>query len=170
MVKNSPNIGTGTITTKNDPRILPFGVFLRRTKINELPQLLNVFLGDMSLIGPRPLTTQNFRFYSEKQQIIIGKVKPGLSGLGSILFRNEEQFVYLENNPVDFYANTIAPYKGSIEEWYVKNKRIWMYFALIFLTIWVVLSPSSKVLWKVFKELPLPPSDLCIALNYERIK
>ena len=54
MLKNSPNIGTGTITVKEDPRILPFGKFLRKTKLNETPQLMNVFLGDMSLIGLRP--------------------------------------------------------------------------------------------------------------------
>ena len=56
MIKNSPDMGTGTITIKNDPRILPFGKFLRKTKINELPQLLNIFFGDMCIIGPRPLT------------------------------------------------------------------------------------------------------------------
>ena len=56
MLKDSPNIGTGTVTMKGDPRVLPVGKFLRKTKINELPQLLNIFFGDMSVIGPRPLT------------------------------------------------------------------------------------------------------------------
>ena len=65
MLKNSPNIGTGTVTMKDDPRVLPVGTFLRKTKINELPQLLNIFFGDMSFIGPRPLTPQNFRKYSK---------------------------------------------------------------------------------------------------------
>ena len=60
MLKDSPNLGTGTVTMKNDPRILPVGKFLRTSKINELPQLLNIFLGDMSIIGPRPLTPQTF--------------------------------------------------------------------------------------------------------------
>ncbi len=60
MLKDSPNIGTGTVTMKNDPRILPIGAFLRKTKINELPQLLNVFLGHMSLIGPRPQAQRCF--------------------------------------------------------------------------------------------------------------
>ena len=66
MIKDSPNIGTGTITIKNDPRVLPFGKFLRRSKINELPQLLNILLGDMSIIGPRPLTISNFEAYSDR--------------------------------------------------------------------------------------------------------
>ena len=65
MLKNSPNIGTGTVTMRGDPRVLPVGTFLRKTKINELPQLLNIFFGDMSVIGPRPLTTQTFGAYSE---------------------------------------------------------------------------------------------------------
>ena len=60
MIKNSPNIGTGTVTLQNDPRVLPLGRFLRATKINELPQLINIFKGDMSVIGPRPQNTTLF--------------------------------------------------------------------------------------------------------------
>ena len=87
MLKNSPNIGTGTVTMRGDPRVLPVGSFLRKTKINELPQLLNIFFGDMSVIGPRPLTTQTFGAYSESTQGLITQVRPGLSGVGSIIFR-----------------------------------------------------------------------------------
>ena len=64
MLKDSPKIGTGTISIKNDPRVLPVGKILRRTKINELPQLLNILIGDMSIVGPRPLTSKSFDFYS----------------------------------------------------------------------------------------------------------
>jgi lipopolysaccharide/colanic/teichoic acid biosynthesis glycosyltransferase len=80
MLKNSPNIGTGTVTMRGDPRVLPVGTFLRKTKINELPQLLNIFFGDMSVIGPRPLTTQTFVAYSERTQGLITQVRPGLLG------------------------------------------------------------------------------------------
>ena len=95
MVKNSPNIGSGTITLKDDPRVLPFGKFLRKTKINELPQLINVLKGDMSFIGPRPLTNETFNYYqsSVQEKISKRKVRPGLSGIGSIFFRNEEKFI-----------------------------------------------------------------------------
>ena len=79
MLKDSPNIGTGTVTMKGDPRILPVGKFLRKTKINELPQLLNIFFGDMSVIGPRPLTVQTFGCYSESTQDVVKQVRPGLS-------------------------------------------------------------------------------------------
>ena len=76
MLKNSPNIGTGTITVKDDKRVLPVGIFLRKSKLNELPQLFNILFGDMSLIGPRPLTPQNFASYSDDVQFIIGQVRP----------------------------------------------------------------------------------------------
>ena len=91
MLKNSPNMGTGTVTVHNDPRILPIGGFLRKTKINELPQLLNVLRGDMSLIGPRPQTLRCFNAFPEFLQSTIVSVKPGLSGIGSLYFRDEEK-------------------------------------------------------------------------------
>lgn len=166
MLKNSPNIGTGTVTMRDDPRVLPVGVFLRKTKINELPQLLNIFFGDMSVIGPRPLTAQNFGAYSETTQRLITQVRPGLSGVGSIVFRGEEEIMQGATASVDFYANVIAPYKGALEEWFVSNKSLYVYFLAIFITAWAVLIPSTKIAWRVFKDLPEPPTKLKQALNY----
>ena len=94
MLKDSPNLGTGTVTMRDDPRVLPVGKFLRKTKINELPQLINILFGDMSVIGPRPLTMQTFETYSEPTQVLIKQVKPGLSGVGSIIFRKEEDIMH----------------------------------------------------------------------------
>ena len=166
MLKDSPNIGTGTVTMKGDPRVLPIGKFLRKTKINELPQLLNIFFGDMSVIGPRPLTSQTFNSYSSRIQEIIKQVSPGLSGVGSIIFRGEEEIMHGASASVDFYDNVIAPYKGSLEEWFVSNKGLYIYFLSIFLTVWSVLIPSTKMAWKMFKNLPEPPKELKQALNY----
>jgi len=166
MLKNSPNIGTGTVTMREDPRVLPVGIFLRKTKINELPQLLNIFFGDMSVIGPRPLTTQTFGAYSENTQYIIKQVRPGLSGVGSIIFRGEEEIMHGVTASVDFYANIIAPYKGALEEWFVSNKNLYIYFVAIFVTAWAVLIPNSKIVWWVFKDLPEPPAELKQVLNY----
>ena len=160
MLKDSPNIGTGTVTVKNDPRILPLGGFLRKTKINELPQLLNVFIGDMSIIGPRPQTKRCFEAFPHSSQNEITKVKPGLSGIGSIVFRNEEEMMNLNNNPNKFYDEIVMPYKGLLEEWYVLHKSISLYFSLIALTIWIVLGLSSNLIWKFFKDLPSPPIEL----------
>ena len=167
MLKNSPNIGTGTITMKGDPRVLPVGLFLRKTKINELPQLLNIFFGDMSFIGPRPLTNQNFGAYSESTQGVINRVRPGLSGVGSIIFRNEEEIMHGDTASVDFYASVIAPYKGALEEWFVSNKSLYIYFLAIFVTAWAILVPKTKLAWRVFKDLPEPPSELTEALNFK---
>ena len=160
MLKDSPNIGTGTVTMKNDSRILPVGKFLRKTKINELPQLLNILFGDMSVIGPRPLTPQTFKSYSFNIQETIKKVRPGLSGIGSIIFRGEEDIMHGESASIEFYNNIIAPYKGSLEEWFVSNKGIYIYFLAIFLTIWIVIFPRSYIAWKVLKNLPTHPNNL----------
>ena len=167
MLKDSPNLGTGTITVKNDPRILPLGAVLRKTKINELPQLVNIFLGDMSVIGPRPLTNQTFETYSVTVQGLLKSVKPGLSGIGSVVFRNEENLLAAPGISVEFYENIISPYKGSLEEWYVYKKSIFLYFALIFVTIWVVIFPKSKIVNKLFGDLPEPPVELISHLGWD---
>lgn len=167
MLKDSPNISTGTVTMKGDSRILPVGKFLRKTKINELPQLLNIFFGDMSLIGPRPLTADRFSLYSGSTQSIITKVKPGLSGVGSIIFRGEEELMHGASASLDFYDNVIAPYKGSLELWFVSNKNIYIYFLAICLTVWAVLFPKTKLAWRAFRNLPEPPAELKSALNYD---
>lgn len=166
MLKDSPNIGTGTVTMREDPRVLPVGKFLRKTKINELPQLLNILFGDMSVIGPRPLTDQTFSCYSLDTQKIIKKVRPGLSGVGSIIFRGEEEIMHGASASIDFYNNLIAPYKGELEKWFVDNKGIYIYFLGIFITIWVVIFPSSKIAWRLFIKLPKPPEELKSALNF----
>lgn len=166
MLKNSPWLGTGTVTVKNDPRILPIGKFLRKTKINELPQLINILFGDMSVIGPRPLTEQTFSAYKDQTQNMIIRVRPGLSGIGSIIFRVEEDILSGAKSSLDFYKFTIAPYKGALEIWYVGNNNLTTYFLLIYLTIVVVIYPKSQIAWKFFKDLPIPPDELKPLLNY----
>jgi len=166
MLKNSPNMGSGTVTVKNDPRILPMGRLLRKTKINELPQLINILNGDMSVVGPRPQTQRCFDAFPLLAQNEIKKVRPGLSGIGSIIFRNEEDMMHANNNPNQFYDEIIMPYKGSLENWYVSSQSIGSYFSLIGLTMWVVLSSNSSLVWKMFKDLPEPPAELKQALNY----
>ena len=160
MLKLSPQIGTGSITLKNDPRVLPVGKILRVTKVNELPQLLNILRGDMSFIGPRPLTPDRFASYSKCQRVIISKLKPGLSGIGSIIFRDEEKYLQSETNAQEVYDNIIAPYKGELEIWYEQKRSISLYFILIFLTVIVVLRiPFSE--WIIQRmNLPSKPQSL----------
>ena len=166
MLKDSPNMGTGTVTMKNDPRVLPAGKFLRKTKINELPQLLNVFIGHMSLIGPRPQTPRCFGSFPVASQDIIIQIKPGLSGIGPIVFRGEEDILEGHSGTLDFYDSVIGPYKGKVEAWYVEKQGLIAYFALILLTVWVVLFPKSDLVWRLFKDLPSPPDILKKDLNF----
>ncbi|MBS0457781.1 MAG: sugar transferase [Proteobacteria bacterium] len=165
MLKNSPNLGTGTVTVKHDPRILPLGRFLRKTKINELPQLLNILKGDMSIVGPRPQDKRCFDVFLPASQEAIKRVRPGLSGIGSIVFRDEENLLHGHTDTASFYDDVIAPYKGELEEWYVANDSLRTYLACIVLTVWVVVFPKSTVVWRVFPALPSPPATLTDALG-----
>ncbi len=161
MLKNSPNLPGGTLTQKNDPRILPMGNFLRKTKINELPQLINIFLGQMSFVGPRPQVRKHYELYSKRVRKAIDAVPPGLTGLGSLVFRDEEAM--LNRIPGDrdqFHHSVIAPYKGELEVWFTRNRTLGSWFLLIILTAWAVLRPSSSAYLRVFKDLPPPPAAL----------
>lgn len=160
MLKESPNLGTGTVTLKDDPRVLPAGRFLRKTKINELPQLLNILKGEMSIIGPRPQTPRCFDAFPPEAQTEIIKVRPGLSGIGSIVFRDEEDLMDQAEDADRFYDDVIMPYKGELEFWYVEHQSVWLYFQLIFLTAWVILSPKSELHTKWLKGLPAQPESL----------
>ena len=166
MLKNSPNIGTGTVTMQGDPRVLPVGKMLRKTKVNELPQLLNIFFGQMSVVGPRPQTHRCFAAFPKDLQAVITLVKPGLSGIGSIVFRAEEDILANQDTSVDLYDKVIAPYKGQVEAWYVERQTILTYFAVILVTAWVVLFPSSGLVWRVFVGLPVPPEELKVHLHF----
>jgi lipopolysaccharide/colanic/teichoic acid biosynthesis glycosyltransferase len=166
MLKNSPNIGTGTVTMKGDPRVLPVGKFLRKTKINELPQLLNILIGDMSVIGPRPLAQQAFSTYPEHAQRIVTQVRPGLSGVGSIIFHQEEEILAGKAASMDFYKAVLGPFKSSLEVWYVNNQSLATYFSAIILTILVIILPNSSIAWRAFSGLPVPPDELKKVLHY----
>ena len=161
MLKASPTLGTGLYTTKNDPRILPMGNFLRHTKINELPQLINILLGDMSIVGPRPLVDKTFAPYPDHVKSVIYNVKPGLTGIGSIVFRNEAQLLSDTKIPLEeYYKKNIAPYKGELELWYQKNLSLYTDLMLIFLTAYALIAPKNNLVYKVFKDLPERPLDL----------
>ena len=156
MLKNSMNIGTGSITLQNDPRVTKIGSFLRKTKINELPQIINILKGDISLVGPRPLVTKTFFAYNEEVQSKIYNVKPGLTGIGSIIFRDEESIIsaVTDEEPHEFYKRVIAPYKGDLEMWYQSNNSFFLDLQLIFMTAWVIVSPETRLYEKWFKDLP----------------
>ncbi|MDR1183102.1 MAG: sugar transferase [Bacteroidales bacterium] len=154
MLKNSPKMGGGYITTRNDFRVLPFGRVLRKTKINELPQLINILKGDMSIVGPRPMVDETFKGFPEEIRYKVFDSKPGLTGIGSIVFRDEEDYVSRAKNSVSFYNEVIQPYKAELELWYGKNKNLWVDSKIIFFTAWNILLPKSQLIYKTFKSLP----------------
>ena len=161
MLKDSPNIGSGTLTVQNDSRILPLGHFLRKTKINELPQLFNVFKGDMSIVGPRPQSPRNFSAFSEDVQKNIMLVSPGLTGLGSIFFSDEEAMLTSSVNNDEFYDSVIMPYKGQLETWYVNHTTILIDLKIVYVTALKIIFPKLKLnLSKFFDGMPNPPKEL----------
>ena len=158
MLKDSIKMKGGLITTKKDPRITPMGGFLRKSKINELPQLLNIFFGHMSVVGPRPVMQKSFDAYPEDVKQVIYDAKPGLTGIGSLVFRDEEELITAVRDrggdTWGFYKNTIYPHKGKLEQWYQKNQSFWTDLKIIFATAWVVIIPKSNIVYSWFKELP----------------
>lgn len=158
MLKDSPNIGTKSITLRNDPRVMPFGKFLRMAKINEFPQLFNILLGHMTLVGPRPFVDETFSAYPPHVQERVYDCRPGLTGVGSIVYRDEEEIISESDlPPAQCYREVIAPHKGELELWYQANRSLWVDIQLIFLTAAAVLVPSaSGLLYKLFPTAPRP--------------
>jgi lipopolysaccharide/colanic/teichoic acid biosynthesis glycosyltransferase len=161
MLRNSPALPGGVLTQKNDPRILPMGNFLRKTKINELPQLINIMRGEMSFVGPRPQARRHYDLYADEVTRAIDTIPPGLTGIGSVVFRDEEDILHhIEGDRDYFHDAVIAPYKGELEIWFVSHRNLVSYCALILLTAWCVLFPRSMLYKRVFKSLPTPPKNL----------
>jgi lipopolysaccharide/colanic/teichoic acid biosynthesis glycosyltransferase len=115
MLKDSPNLPGGLYTVENDPRILPIGKFLRKTKINELPQLINVLKGDMSVVGYRPLVQQGYTMYSEEVKQKLYHLKPGLSGMGSIILRERKKFCIKSRAKIIFIETLLYHTKENLK-------------------------------------------------------
>lgn len=166
MLKDSVNIGNKGLTVRNDPRITKFGKLLRITKLNELPQILNVVIGDMSLVGPRPLLVKSVSKYSPEVQTCIYKNRPGITGIGSLVFRDEEKLVTAYKNlgkdPLEYYQNHIYPYKGELEVWYYNNQYFIVDFKILFLTFWSLVNSNSELVFNAFKGLPNRPESITL--------
>lgn len=161
MLKASPSMGTGSLTVRNDPRVFPFGRFLRNTKINEIPQLFNILLGDMSVVGPRPQMKVDFEKFPVHVQEVIYDAVPGMTGIGSVIFRDEEKWITAhEGDKHEFYRDHIAPYKGELELWYQEHLTFRTDFMIVFLTAWTIIFPESGLVHKIFRDLPPRPDIL----------
>ena len=117
-----------------DPRITKIGYILRKYKLDELPQLINVLKGDMSLVGPRPEVRKYVDLYDDKQKEIL-KVRPGITDIASITFRNENDLLSQNPNPEQYYIQEIMPKKISLSLEYVKTRSLIKDIKLIFKTI-----------------------------------
>ena len=164
MLKDSPNMAGGIITLKKDPRITPMGNFLRKSKINELPQLINILKGDMSIVGPRPVMQKSFAQYPEDVKKSIYNVRPGLTGIGSIIFRDEEDLITAVkktgSDPWEYYKKVIYPFKGKVELWYQQHRSLTIDLIIVLLTAWHIFFPKSGLVYKIFNDLPKRPYEL----------
>jgi lipopolysaccharide/colanic/teichoic acid biosynthesis glycosyltransferase len=140
MVVNAEALGS-SLTTYQDSRITKIGDFLRRTKLDELPQLINVLKGDMSIIGPRPEAPVYVKYYTAEQQRVLS-VKPGITGPAQLENRNEELKLKGQSNPEQYYINQLLPEKLNIDLSYIENRSFIFDLKIIFKTIWAVLRGS----------------------------
>ncbi len=155
MLEDSPNMPGGILTLSNDPRITPMGGILRKSKINELPQLWNVLVGEMSIVGPRPLLKESFDLYSPEIQAVVYESRPGLTGVGSLVFRDEVALTEASREDPDrYYADVIYPYKGRLEYWYYENRSLWTDMKILLLTGLALFFPRVDFANKAFKDLP----------------
>lgn len=118
----------------NDARVTKIGYFLRRYKIDEFPQLINIFKGDMSFVGPRPELRYYVNFYNEDDLKIL-QVRPGITGLASLKYRNEVELLKAAKNPEEYFVKTIIPDKLKYNKEYIKRQSFFFDLKLIGLTI-----------------------------------
>jgi lipopolysaccharide/colanic/teichoic acid biosynthesis glycosyltransferase len=129
----------GLLTIGNsDARVTRMGYYLRRYKLDEIPQLWNVLIGDMSFVGPRPELRKYVNYYS-KNDMVLFTVKPGITGLASIKFRNEVELLKASNDPESYFINDIIPEKNELNKIYISKRNFWFDCKLIIITIYKVL-------------------------------
>jgi len=139
MQKDAPYIGNKFATPKDDPRITKIGYFLRRTNIDELPQLINVMRGEMSLVGPRPEVPEIVDFYKDKYEEILS-LRPGMTDYASLEFRREGDILASAEDAHRRYIEEMVPQKIKLNLKYVDNQSFWTDIKLIFKTIFKIVS------------------------------
>lgn len=133
MVVDADKKGLITVGGR-DPRITRSGYFIRKYKLDELPQLINVLVGDMSLVGPRPEVRKYVELYTDEQQKVLS-VKPGITDYASIEYMDENEILGKSNDPEKTYIEEIMPEKIKYNMKYIQNKNVSEYFKIIFLTL-----------------------------------
>lgn len=126
--------GEALLTVGEDVRITRIGRFLRKYKLDELPQLYNVLVGDMSMVGPRPEVKKYVDYYTEEQRTVLS-VRPGITDMASIAYKNENEILKLQPNPEQYYIEHIMPEKIRLNQIFLSNPGPASYFRIIFLTV-----------------------------------
>lgn len=142
MVVNAPRLGTA-ITTADDPRVTRIGRMLRRSKLDELPNLVNVLLGSMSLVGPRPESADHVALYSEEDRRVLS-VRPGMTGPTQIRFADEEQMLAAQEDPDAYYTSVLLPTKIASDLNYVDTRTSWRDVGYIIATASLVLRRAAR--------------------------
>jgi lipopolysaccharide/colanic/teichoic acid biosynthesis glycosyltransferase len=127
------------VTTGGDSRVTGAGRILRKTKLDELPQLINVFMGDMSLVGPRPEVEKYVMLYEPDYRVVLS-IRPGITDISSIEFRDEESVLKAQENPEEYYRKVLLPIKIGYAKDYIRNMSFFFDMKLIFITILKVLN------------------------------
>lgn len=131
----------GYITTTNDSRPFKFGKLLRKTKINELPQLINVLLGSMSLVGPRPLVREQITTALNDEEIKeYYKMRPGITGAASLIYHHEDHLLATKDDPFEYDRTVILPHKKRLESAYADYWSLGLDIRILTLTIWAVIN------------------------------
>jgi lipopolysaccharide/colanic/teichoic acid biosynthesis glycosyltransferase len=138
-------MGSGLgLTVAGDPRVTRVGAFLRRSKLDELPQLFNVLVGEMSLVGPRPETPELIRLYTPSQRAVMLSVRPGMTDYASVLLRDESALLARARDPVRFYQDHLMPLKYELCLRYINETGPLMDVRVVLATFWSVLFPSAR--------------------------
>lgn len=148
MVKDAPKRG-GAITAGHDPRITRVGRILRKTKLDELPQLWNVLKGEMSLVGPRPEVEKYVQLWEPQLREIVLSVRPGITGLTQIRYRHEETLLAQQPDPETYYREVLLPLKLQSDAEYVQRRSLWFDLWLLWRTVVALFEPESR---------PAPPA------------
>lgn len=157
MVDDASRTGTA-LTVQDDPRITRLGAFLRARKIDELPQLFNVFVGSMSLVGPRPEVPEYMEFYTREQRAIILSMRPGITDYAAVLFRDENKMLDCDSDPVNVYRYRIMPIKFTLYERYIREIGLLTDLRLIFGTVALLIFPKNLGWFKIDRDLPIAVS------------
>ena len=141
---------TSSLTLSNDSRITPLGHFIRKTKIDEFPQFVNIIRGELSFVGPRALMPKIHKDYTKGVKTELSKIRPGVTGLATVVFRNEAQLLadsdYTDEH--QFYKEVIGPAKGAIEMIYTQNQSFILDLTILIVTVWQIFRPESLLGYK----------------------